>query len=246
MVAAYAANNASDNSSNYTSTTFTTGSNGGTGFEPWFFNDTSSGGQFIGASGESASSFGFFAGGSGQSVEDERPFTGFLGPGQTFSVDLGIGAPFTMGGVGIFLGEAGSDDILFEASGPAHWLLNDGGGLFSTSIPKMPATAASGPEPLTFKFTYNGGSSYSVLITEGSTIFSDQNVTATNPINRLDTVTFFSLNQDSGGNLGADNLSISTVPEPRITLLFLSGLSLLGGLRLIRRAARSRRLIFSF
>ena len=58
---------------------------------------------------------------------------------------------------------------------------------------------------------------------------------ATNPITGLNGVNFFSVGQDGGGNLGADNLSITTIPESGTILSFLSGSFVLGAVMLIRR-----------
>jgi hypothetical protein len=89
-----------DNGGNYGSG-WTDGSNGGSGFQPWVFNNTQgtgSAGVFIGdpaaggISGMSVESFGFFANpaGSGANAEVSRSLSAALGVGDTFSFQWGL------------------------------------------------------------------------------------------------------------------------------------------------------------
>ena len=106
------------------------------------------------------------------------------------------------------------------------WELNDGGSNFGTGVTYAANT------PLTFTFTYNGGSSYSYTLTGGA---GGNNFTSTNTISDLEGVKFFDTGTGAGNNFGVNNLSITTVPEPGTILSFLSGSSLLSGLMFIRR-----------
>jgi len=225
-IATYAASNASDQSSDPVySGGFNNGTNGGTGFQPWSFSDFDGGGQYIGPTGESASSFGFYGGGApgGAFADDSRGFAGPLDVGQTFSVNVGIGAPFTSGGnVGIrVFGNSGADVAFGVAptlTGQQWYFRLDDGFLLPTGIPFVPATATSGPEPVSFSFTVTGFNSFNVHIVEGSNVydldsFTDAEIDGLNGVG-LNSVEFFSIGQDAGGNLGADNLSITGVPEP--------------------------------
>jgi hypothetical protein len=89
---------ASDNAGNAAySDGWVAGDNGGTGFGTWTFNNTGSGGVFIGnpsaagISGMSATSFGFFANPVGTgNAEVARTFSSALSIGDTFSFQWGL------------------------------------------------------------------------------------------------------------------------------------------------------------
>jgi hypothetical protein len=93
---------ASDNGANYgSSANWTNGSNLGTGFGAWAFNNfqgSGGSGEFIGdpssagISGMSATSFGFYANplGSSANAEVSRPFSSALSVGDTFSFQWGL------------------------------------------------------------------------------------------------------------------------------------------------------------
>ena len=73
-----------------------------------------------------------------------------------------------------------------------------------------------------------------MLITEGSTTYTANGFNASNPINNLTGVRFFSNQQGGGENFGFNNLAITTVPEPS-SLSLLAGPALLGAWFYIRR-----------
>jgi len=107
--------------------------------------------------------------------------------------------------------------------------LNDGGNDFTSG------QAYIANNPLTFTFTYNGGSSYSYTFGTGS----GNNYTAGNNISGLNGVQFFSVNQGADQNMGINNLSV--VPEPSTyALLALSAAGF--GAHVIRRRRRSQSL----
>src|SRR5689334_17143483 len=81
---------ASDNASNAAySDGWTTGDNGGTGFGAWTLTD-GDGGHYVGATGLGNNTFGLFNTFQTTTTDAVRPFTGSLGAGQTFSIDLGF------------------------------------------------------------------------------------------------------------------------------------------------------------
>lgn len=224
---------ASDNASNYPGGTWDTTTNFGTGFGPWSF-ATGGGvaGHFIGGTGLSTSSFGLFANAGANSSADRSFSGGSLLSGETFSLDLGYTANVGVGAtIGLNLLSGSTPVFTFQfTGGQTVWQLNDGsaGGNFDTTIPFTPAT------PLSFAFTYNGGSSYDLLITQGITTYTATNFTATNPINGIDGFRVFNNGQGAGENIGFDNLAIAAVPEPT-TVSFLMGPAILGAYFFVRR-----------
>ena len=211
--AAFAASNASDSASNYTSSTWATGSNLGSGFGAWnlFGSSGNSGyyGNYIGGTGLSSNSFGIYAGdaNSGASFDAQRPFTGALTAGQTFSVDLGHTPIQSNGSVGLNFQSVtnGTATNVFSviANGTTVYL-NDGGSNFGVQH-----AADQTNTDLKFTFTYNGGSSYSFTLTGSS---GGTNYTASSNISDINQVQLYDFQQGSGENFGFDNISI--VPEP--------------------------------
>ncbi len=211
-----AASLASDNASNapyQPSNAWVSGSNGGTGFGSWSFGTTGGGGRYIGGTGLGGTTFGLFAGGgSGNSSTATRSFTGALTTGQTFSVNLGHSSSIaTDGEVGVTLldGVTGRITLKFVGGG-SSWLLNDGGSDFGI------AQSFAANTPLTFTFTYNGGSSYSY--TFGSA--SGNGFIASSTISNLTGFNAFSNAQGGGENFGINNLTV--VPEPSTYAIMIS------------------------
>jgi hypothetical protein len=218
---AFGATAASDSSSNYG--TWNSGSNGGFGFGAWTIND-GDGGHYIGSTGLGGNTFGLFNTFTSTTTDAIRPFTGVLGAGDTFSIDLGFSTFAATGSVGINLRSGTNEVITLFTTGSGDWMLNDGAGNFSAGAT---ATANS---PYTFSLTYNGGSSYSFSLTgsPGGINFNSSN----GGISSIDNVRFFNFNQGPGANFGFDNLSI--VPEPS-SLALLAGPALLGAWFFVRR-----------
>lgn len=220
--ASHAATIASDNASNaaYAGPAWPNGSNGGTGFGAWSFATSGGGGRYLGGTGLGATTFGLFAGGEGgNNSSATRPFTGALNAGQTFSIDLGHSASIASGGeVGLNLLDGGSAVFTLKfVGGLSFWRLNDGGSDFNSTQGYASNT------PLSFTFTYNGGSSYSYTFGASSGV----NFTAISNISNITGVKVFSNAQGGGENAGSNNLSI--VPEPAsLGLLLMSGIGLLG------------------
>lgn len=215
---------AADNASNYTGTWDTT-TNGGIGFGNWSFatGGTGTATHYIGGTGLGLSTFGLSAD-AGASSSTDRSFSGgSLLSGETFSFDLGytsnVGAGAT---IGMNLLSGGTPVFTLQfTGGTALWQINDGGGggNFDTTIPFTPST------PMSIAFTYNGGSSYNISITQGVNTYSPGSFTATNPINAVDGFRVFNNGQGAGENIGFDNLAV--VPEPT-SLSLLAGPALLG------------------
>jgi hypothetical protein len=212
---------ASDNSTNYGGG-WTNGSNGGSGFGAWTIND-GDGGHYIGGTGLSGSSFGIFNTFTATTTDVIRPFTGALGAGQTFSVDLGFTAFASAGAIGLDLRSGTTNSLELLTNGSGDWMLNDGGSNFDAG------SAATANTPYHFSLTYNGGNSYSFTLTGGP---GGTNFMATNNLTGIDNVRFFNFNQGPNANFGFDNISI--VPEPS-TLSLLAGPTLLGGWFFLRR-----------
>ncbi len=228
---AEAAANASDAASNYTSATWTTGSNLGTGFGNWnLFSTGTNAGRYVGGTGLSGNSFGIYASDSGSSYDAQRPFSSALTAGQTFSADLGHTTINTNGSVGInFQNGSGTNVFSLIASG-GNFYVNDGGSNFGVG------TDAANKD-YKFAFTYNGGSSYSfsiINVTDGGTVGSGSNYTASSNISGISQVQFFDFQQGSGQNFGFDNLSV--VPEPATWAA--GGLTVLAGVGVFRRRSR--------
>ena len=216
---------AGDNAGNapYTPTHWQTGDNGGSGFGAWTLTSAGGGGSFIGASGQGPTpTFGLFGAAAGSSSAD-RPFTGALTTGQTFSIDLGNTASVATGQtLGLNLTSNGVVEFTLKfTGGGTTWQINDGGSDFG--IAQNFASNTS----LHFTFTYNGGNNYSY--TFGSA--SGTGFTATNPLTNINGVRLFDGAQGAGENFGFNNLAI--VPEPATVLLV--GPALLGGMFFIRR-----------
>lgn len=139
--------------------------------------------------------------------------------GQIFSLDLGSTSVGVGGVVGLNLLSGAATVFTFKyADGQSFWQLNDGGSDFDTNPPFAANTL------IHFAFTFNGGQSYSILITEGANTYSGPNFNASGVINSIDGVKMFSSQQGAGQNLGFNNLAI--VPEPS-TLSLLIGAALL-------------------
>ena len=225
----FAAQNANDNSGDpaYQSG-WVTGTNGGTGFGAWTLSPIGSSGSYIGATGlPGGNHFGLFSGdGSGNAFFATRSFAGgALTAGQTFSIDLGHTTISGAGGdIGLSLLDNGGAVFTLKAvQGGANWLLNDGAMDFSSGATDADNTA------FTFRFTYNGGNSYSYTIGSGS----GTNFTANDNISNITGFRLFSSQQGANQNAGFDNIAV--VPEPSI-LVLLAGPALLGGwFFLIRR-----------
>jgi len=189
---------ATDNASSYTSPTWINGSNLGTGFEDWTIS-SSSGGNYIGGTGQGDPSFGLFSNGGGSFSYAERAFDEALQPGDTFSVDLGhtstingeIFVQFYDGATAVF--------TLVFIGGDDRWRLNDGGANFDSG--QLYDDFAS----ITFTFTYEGGNDYSYTFGTGS----GSNFTAASTISNITSVRFQSTNQGSGENFGFNNLEIT-------------------------------------
>lgn len=220
-LASHAATIASDNATNaaYAGPAWPNASNGGTGFGAWSFATSGGGGRYLGGTGLGATTFGLFAGGTGgNNSSATRPFTGALTAGQTFSIDLGHSSSIANGGeVGLNLLDGGSPVFTLKfVGGGSFWQLNNGGSDFNSTQGYAANT------PLSFSFTYNGGSSYSYTFGASSGV----NHTATSTISNITAVKVFSNAQGGGENTGANNAAI--VPEPAsLGLVLMSGIGLL-------------------
>jgi hypothetical protein len=219
---AFGASVASDNASNY-GVTWNSGDNLGFGFGAWTIND-GDGGHYIGGTGLGANTFGLFNTFTSTTTDAIRPFTGVLGAGDTFSIDLGFSTFAAGGSVGINLRSGTNEVITLFTTGSGDWMLNDGADNFSAGA------TASADTAYTFSLTYNGGTSYSFSLTgsAGGVDFNSGN----GGISSIDNVRFFNFNQGPGANFGFDNLSI--VPEPS-SLALLAGPALLGAWFFVRR-----------
>jgi hypothetical protein len=196
-----------------------TGDNGGTGFGAWTLTSSGGGGSYIGSTGLGATTFGLFAGGDQASdlSSADRPFTGALSAGQTFSIDLGHSSSIATGGeVGVQLLDNGTPVITLKfVGGGTDWQFNDGGSDFGIAQGYAANTA------LTFAFTYNGGSSYDYSF--GSASGDDFNANVT--ISNINGVRLFSNKQGGGENAGFNNITI--IPEPATLVTLIGGLGLL-------------------
>jgi hypothetical protein len=250
-----ASNTAQDNVSNnppYNTGTgsWPNGSNGGFGFGPWSFSNsvTTNGfaGQFAGnVTGDgNGPGWGLFAsdqndsGNNGNSTATAtRPFTGGgLLTGQTVSFTLGSTGSVYDGGQGGGAGIIGFNLLsgstveytMKFTGGDTVWRLNDGGADFSSGIPFV------GNAQIIFGFTYDGGNSYDVHITEGVNTYNCVGCVATSNVSNIDGVKFFDFGQGGGQNFAFNVLS---VPEPSTWLAGAMALSGCFYLRLRRRKA---------
>lgn len=227
---AFAASVASDNATNsaYAGNNWAAASNGGSGFGAWSFTTTGTAGRYIGGTALGSTTFGIWAvSGAGNGSYALRPFTGTMTSGQTFSVTLAHTTTIDTGAsVGLSLMDGGTGRITLKfTGGTSAWTLNDGGSDFAIGQNYAANT------PLTFSFTYNGGSSYSYSFGSASGL----NYTAAVSLTNLNGVNFFNNYQGNSQNLGFNDLAL--VPEPSTyALLGVSGLAFCG--YFIRRRRR--------
>jgi len=221
-----------DQASNYVDWVGNPSLNEGFGFSPWTFNqgngDGGFAGRYLGATAIGDPSFGLFSGNAAGAFSSAfRRFDSPLGIGDTFSVDIGHTSTVN-GEVGLNLINNGTIvfTLKFVNLAPS-WTINDGGATdFGIDQGYAPNT------PLSFSFTYNGGSSYSYSFGSASGI----NFTATSDISAIDEVGFFSVNQGPDQNFGINNLSV--IPEPSsIIMMGLAGLAA-GGMAMLKRRSR--------
>lgn len=222
---------AADQRANYGGTWDNT-TNFGVGFGNWSFTTGGSGTatHYLGGTGLGPSTFGLSAD-AGASSSTDRSFSGgSLLSGETFSFNLGYTSSVGTGAtIGMNLLSGGTAEFTLQFTGGGNfWQLNDGGGggNFNTTIPFTPNT------PMSIAFTYNGGSSYNISITQGVNTYSPGSFTATNPINAIDGFRVYNNGQGAGENIGFDNLAV--VPEPTSVAL-LTGPALLGAWLVARR-----------
>lgn len=226
--AAQAASVASDNATNsaYSGGNWADASNGGSGFGAWSFTTSGTAGRYIGGTALGSTTFGIWAvSGSGNGSYALRPFTGAMTSGQTFSVTLAHTATVETGAsVGLSLMDGGTGRITLKfTGGNSAWTLNDGGSDFSIGQNYAANT------PLTFSFTYNGGSSYSYSF--GSA--SGANYTAATSLANLNGINFFNNYQGNSQNMGFNDLSL--VPEPSTYALLAASALAFGGYVVRRR-----------
>lgn len=226
---AFAANYAIDNAGNAVyADGWASGDNGGNGgFGAWTITSTPNGGfsgSFIGNSPAGNPAFGIYSGGNANAtLLAVRPFTGAMTTGQKFTVDIAHTSTIN-GEIGLsLLDGANARWTLKFVSGGSNWVINDGGGDFSSGQAYSPGNS------LSLSFTYNGGSSYSYSFGTGSGL----NYTASANISNLNGVQFFSKNQGADQNLTFNNLA---VPEPSSASLMAMGAAGLLALRRRRSA----------
>lgn len=221
---------ASDNSGNYSGTFI--GLNQGTGFNAWSGSATGGGGNYIGASGLSASSWAIFSGGdAGNSYQATRPFSAAMSIGDIFTLQLGYTGVANGGEIGINLFSGGSFRLGFKfIGGSSGWVINDGGSDFGSGI----SWAGGSPgTTLNYSVTRGTGNDYALNISQGAQSYTGNN-TGTSGVMSIDSVQFYSSAQGVSENVGFDNLSV-TVPEPSTyALLALSGIAF-GGYVIRRR-----------
>ena len=208
------------------------GDNGGTGFGAWTFNSSGGGGRYVGATGnEPDPSFGIFSATTTASdfFVADRPFTGALAVGDTFSLQLGATGVATSGVIGLNLLNGATEVFSFRfTGGQTNWVLNDGGSNFETTIPFAANT------PITLAFTYNGGSGYDIFLQQGATVYDGNGFTATSDISNITGVRFFSTEQGTNENMGFNDLAIAPIPEPS-SLSLLAGPAILAAWFFVRR-----------
>ncbi len=213
--------------------------NGGTGFEPWIFNDTSSwdDGFFIGPTGRDSMNaaspdgraFGIFAH-SGGSASATRPFsTGPLETNQTFSVTLSTGG--FSGTKGVLLGQNGTNRFGFTATS-----VNGTNRLFftrgSTNTPIEATFGTSINQAFNVSVTRTGGNNHTFTITRGSSTFTT-NFTATGPVDRAVFFNRLTSGSSDANNLYLNNLALTAPPDSSTLTNAVVEFDLLGPRRLI-------------
>lgn len=224
-------NNTNDSNPANNTNGWVAGDNGGSGFGAWTLTATGAGGRYTGATGDgnTGTTFGLFAGNTTDSSSADRPFTGAMIAGDKFSLDLGTTNITTPGVVGFNLLDGTNPVFTFKfTGGGTFWQLNDGSTDFNTNLPFSANT------PINFAFTYNGGATYSVLITEGATTYTGNGFTAHDTISNITGARFFSNQQGGSNNFGFNDLTITPVPEPSSVAL-LGGPAILGAWFYFRR-----------
>jgi hypothetical protein len=192
-------NTSTDNANNYITPIWLTNNNLGTGFSTWTLNSTG-GGHYIGATGESGTSFGLYSDGSGNFASAERNLVSDLKMGETFSAN--VGHTSTVNGE-VFLQLLDDGVAVFTVKfvgGTSGWQINDGGTDFAIGQNYAANTS------LNFSFTYNEDGTYSYVF--GSA--SGNNFTAMNNISGINGIKFQSTNQGGSQNFGFNNLSIDS------------------------------------
>lgn len=219
------AQTALDNAGNYT--TWTNGSNQGTGFADWSFNDNSGGtifaGHFLGDSTEGAGnintggqSFGMFANPGGAFATAVRSFAVPLSVNDQFSFQMGVN--FDNGSKGFNLRTAGDSIFNFNLGG--------GASVSSSSATLVADTAVAydyggNDAVLDILLVVKSASEIDYQISRASsqgiqgTLFTGS---VTGIAASIDNFEFYISDTDAGGspqnNLYFNNLEVSVVPEP--------------------------------
>ncbi|NBB80141.1 MAG: PEP-CTERM sorting domain-containing protein [Verrucomicrobia bacterium] len=228
------AQTALDNAGNYTS--WTDGSNQGTGFQNWSFNQNSDGstlfaGHFLGDSTDGAGdintgsqSFGMFANPSGAFSTAIRSFASPLSINDQFTFQMGVN--FDNGNKGFNLRTGGDSIFNFNVGG-------GGASVSSANATLVPETSVAydyggNDAVIDVVMVVKSASEIDYQISRASaqgvqgTLFSGSvtGITAS-----IDNFEFYISDTDAGGapanNLYFNNLAVSTVPEPSGFALFL-------------------------
>ena len=156
-------------------------------------------------------------------VDGDLHRTGFDDLEQIVSAGLQFGGGAGVIGFNLLSGSTVEYSMKFTG-GDTVWRLNDGGSDFSSGIPLV------GNAQITFGFTFDGGNSYDVHITEGVNTYDCVGCVAADSVSNIDGVKFFDFGQGANQNFAFNLLS---VPEPSTWIAAgLSGAScLLLGLR---------------